>query len=81
VARVLVGESTLVRVGTSALVARGPLDELARKVRERWPKGSKLEVGAFKDLTGLTRKHAIPLLEYLDRTRLTRRAGDDRIVI
>jgi selenocysteine-specific elongation factor len=81
VARVLVGESALVRVGTSALVARGPLDELARKVRERWPKGSKLEVGAFKDLTGLTRKHAIPLLEYLDRTRLTRRAGDDRIVI
>jgi selenocysteine-specific elongation factor len=81
VARVLIGENALVRVGTSALVARGSLDELARKVRERWPKGSKLEVGAFKDLTGLTRKRAIPLLEYLDRTRVTRRAGDDRIVI
>jgi len=50
-------------------------------VRERWPSGSKIEVGAFKDLTGLSRKYVIPLLEYLDRERVTRRAGNDRIVL
>jgi selenocysteine-specific elongation factor len=38
-------------------------------------------VGAFKELTGLSRKHAIPLLEYLDRERVTRRAGNDRLVV
>jgi selenocysteine-specific elongation factor len=32
----------------------------------------------FKELTGLTRKHAIPLLEWLDRNRITVRVGDDR---
>jgi selenocysteine-specific elongation factor len=81
VARVLAAESQLVRVGQTLLVARAALERLARDVRERWPKGARLEVGEFKDLTGLTRKHAIPLLEYLDRTRVTRRAGEHRIVI
>ncbi len=51
------------------------------RVRERWPAGAKVEVGAFKDLTGLSRKYVIPLLEYLDREKVTRRAGNDRIVL
>ena len=41
---------------------------------------SKLDVAAFKDRYGVTRKYAIPLLEYLDRERVTRRVGDSRIV-
>jgi selenocysteine-specific elongation SelB-like protein len=32
-------------------------------------------------MTGLTRKFVIPLLEYLDRERVTRRSGTDRTVI
>jgi selenocysteine-specific elongation factor len=38
-------------------------------------------VGAFKELTGLSRKFVIPLLEYLDRERVTRRAGAERTVM
>ena len=81
VARVLVAEKALVRVGASALVAGDALERLAGRVRAAWPPGSRLEVGAFKELTGLSRKHAIPLLEYLDRERVTRRAGNDRLVV
>jgi len=81
VARVLVSEKILARVGDSLLVDRTQLEALKARVRERWPSGSKVEVGAFKDLTGLTRKYVIPLLEYLDRERVTRRAGADRIVL
>jgi len=40
-----------------------------------------LDVAAFKAQHGLTRKHAIPLLEWLDRERVTRRVGDVRIVL
>jgi selenocysteine-specific elongation factor len=40
-----------------------------------------LDVAAFKDRYGMTRKFAIPLLEYLDRERVTRRVGDSRIVL
>ena len=40
-----------------------------------------LDVAAFKDRYGMTRKFAIPLLEYLDRERVTRRVGDSRVVL
>jgi selenocysteine-specific elongation factor len=41
----------------------------------------KIDVGRFKDLTGVSRKYAIPLLEYLDRERVTRRVGDERVIL
>jgi selenocysteine-specific elongation factor len=40
-----------------------------------------IDVGTFKDLAGVSRKYAIPLLEYLDREHITRRAGDKRIIV
>ncbi|MCV4803474.1 SelB C-terminal domain-containing protein, partial [Escherichia coli] len=39
-----------------------------------------IDVAAFKQITGLSRKFAIPILEYLDRKGFTQRAGDKRIV-
>ena len=81
VARVLVTEGTLARVGEDLRVHREHLEALKRRVRERWAPGSKVEVGAFKELTGLSRKYVIPLLEYLDREKVTRRAGNDRVVL
>jgi selenocysteine-specific elongation factor len=81
VSRVLLDERTLRRVGEGLLVEGARLEQLARDVRERWPSGSRLDVGGFKELTGLTRKFVIPLLEYLDRERVTRRAGAERFVL
>jgi selenocysteine-specific elongation factor len=81
VVRVLVAERVLERVGAGLFVLRGRLEALKQHVRERWPAGAKIEVGAFKDLTGLSRKYVIPLLEYLDRERITRRSGNDRVVL
>ena len=40
-----------------------------------------VDVAAFKDRYGVSRKFAIPLLEYLDRERVTRRTGDVRLVL
>jgi selenocysteine-specific elongation factor len=40
-----------------------------------------VDVAAFKERYGITRKYAIPLLEYLDRERVTRRMGDVRVVL
>ena len=51
-----------------------------RSLKEAGP-GSKVDVAAFKERYGITRKYAIPLLEYLDRERVTRRVGDARIVL
>jgi selenocysteine-specific elongation factor len=42
---------------------------------------NRINVALFKEITGLSRKYAIPLLEYLDRERVTRREGDERIIL
>jgi selenocysteine-specific elongation factor len=81
VSRMLVAERVLDRVGENLLVHRDHLERLKTAVRARWPKGSRLDVGHLKEMTGLTRKFVIPLLEYLDRERVTRRAGADRVVL
>ena len=41
----------------------------------------RIDVAAFKDRYGVSRKFAIPLLEYLDRERITRRVGDARVLL
>jgi selenocysteine-specific elongation factor len=38
-------------------------------------------VAFFKEMAGVTRKHAIPLLEWLDRERVTQRAGNERVIL
>jgi len=43
--------------------------------------GARIDVATFKERFGVTRKYAIPLLEYLDRERLTRRVGDARVIL
>jgi selenocysteine-specific elongation factor len=80
VARALLAEGSLRRVG-EALVDARRLDELALEVRRRFSTGSRLDVAAFKEMTGLSRKFVIPLLEYLDRERVTRRTGAERFVL
>ena len=42
---------------------------------------TRLDVASFKERFGVSRKFAIPLLEYLDRERLTRRVGDSRVIL
>ena len=44
-------------------------------------KGQRFSVSDFKDWTGISRKYAIPLLEWLDRERITRRDGDMRLIL
>jgi selenocysteine-specific elongation factor len=60
------------------LVHAAVLAALADRVRGFLSSRDRMTPADFKDLTGLTRKHAIPLLEWLDRSRITVRVGDDR---
>jgi selenocysteine-specific elongation factor len=76
----LLRDGTLVRLNNDSLCAdRRALAALADKIRTL--RGQTLDVTAFKGLTGLSRKFAIPLMEYLDRERVTVRRGDSRLVL
>lgn len=76
----LLREKTLVRLGRDSLcIDRRALDELAARV-QTW-RGKMLDVSAFKQLAGVSRKYAIPLLEHFDRERITAKHGDHRLVL
>jgi selenocysteine-specific elongation factor len=79
--QILLKEKTLVRVTEDLIFHRAALEELRRRVQRHKQQSPRLNVAVFKELTGLTRKYAIPLLEYLDRERVTRREGDERIIL
>jgi translation elongation factor TU len=77
----LLRDRVLVKLSDDLVFHRDALDGLRKLVIAQKPKTPKLNVVAFKDLIGVTRKYAIPLLEYLDRERVTRRVGDERVIL
>jgi selenocysteine-specific elongation factor len=77
----LLREKILIRLSDELVFHRSALDELRRQVTAYKAKAPKMDVGKFKDMTGVSRKYAIPLLEYLDRERVTRRVGDERVIL
>lgn len=80
--QILLREKSLVRVSPELIFHRDALSHLKEQLATfKKAKGERISVPAFKELTGITRKYAIPLLEYLDRERVTRRAGDERVIL
>jgi selenocysteine-specific elongation factor len=89
--RALIAEGRILKAGPLVFHAE-VLDQLRREVaalKTEAPRVSapaanapmRIDVAWFKTRFGLSRKFAIPLLEYLDRARVTRRVGDTRIVL
>jgi selenocysteine-specific elongation factor len=79
---ILLREKSLIRVSPELIFHQAALTHLKERLSAyKTSKGERISVPAFKDLTGITRKYAIPLLEYLDRERVTRRAGDERVIL
>jgi selenocysteine-specific elongation factor len=82
IVQILLREQVLVRVTVDLVFHRAALEHL-RQLLAGYKKqhGDRMSVPAFKELTGITRKYAIPLLEHLDRERVTRRVGDERVIL
>jgi len=75
----LVKQGTLVRLADGVYVHHDTLDAARVKMASR--RGQTIDVGQFKEFFGLSRKIAIPLLEYFDRQGVTKRVGDARQVL
>jgi selenocysteine-specific elongation factor len=75
----LLREKRLVRISEDLVFHQTALAKLRDMLAGR--RSERFNVGAFKEWTGISRKYAIPLLEFLDRERVTRRDGDERIVL
>ncbi len=79
--QILLRERLLVRVTEGLVFHCQALEKLRALLAEQKKKSDRLSVPQFKELTGISRKYAIPLLEFLDREHVTRRAGDERIIL
>jgi selenocysteine-specific elongation factor len=76
---ILLREKRLIRINEDLVFHHSAIESLRRLLAERRP--ARFQVGAFKEWTGISRKYAIPLLEYLDRVHITRREGDERLIL
>jgi selenocysteine-specific elongation factor len=77
----LLREKLLVKISDDLVFHQSALTDLRKKISALKSTSPKIDVARFKDLTGVSRKYAIPLLEYLDRERVTRRVGDERVIL
>jgi selenocysteine-specific elongation factor len=77
----LLRDKVLIKVSDDLVFHQTALADLRKNLAAQKARSPKIDVGRFKDLTGISRKYAIPLLEYLDRERVTRRVGDERLIL
>ena len=70
-----------VKISEDFVFARTVIDDLIAKLRAHADRGDRtIDVPKFKDIAGVSRKYAIPLLEYFDREKVTLRTGDKRVI-
>lgn len=77
--QILLRDKRLVKIGDDLVFHASAMASLKQMVAGH--QGARFTVSQFKDWTGVSRKYAIPLLEYLDRERITRREGDARVAL
>jgi selenocysteine-specific elongation factor len=77
----MIKEKILIRLSEDLAYHRVTLESMKKQMKSRFSPGTRFGVAEFKELFDLTRKHAIPLLEYFDREKFTRRLGNDRILL
>ena len=82
--QLLIDDRTLVRIQGEMFMHARVVQELKTKLQTyaaQHEPDRLIDVPAFKDLAGVSRKYAIPLLEFFDREQVTRRAGDKRLIL
>ena len=78
--KALVNAGRAAKISEDLWFGTAPLADLRRKLLAHLAAHGSVDAQSFKELTGLTRKFAIPLLEYFDREKVTLRIGDKRVV-
>ena len=80
-ARFLERDGTLIRLAAGRLISARAVSEAVIAVRAQTVQGQSVDISHFREILKLSRRHLIPLLEHLDRTGVTRREGEARVVL
>ncbi|HET6456081.1 MAG TPA: selenocysteine-specific translation elongation factor [Armatimonadota bacterium] len=76
----LVQRGDIIKVTQDLYFHRETIEQAERTVRDYIASNGKITVSEFRDTTGSTRKYALPILEYFDSRKITRRMGDFRVL-
>jgi selenocysteine-specific elongation factor len=76
----LIASKRLVKITEEILMHEESLEPLRAKVVAYLKGGAKMGMPEFKEISGVSRKYSVPLLEYFDRSGLTIRVGDQRVL-
>ncbi len=77
----LVHRDEVVKVAEDLYFHTATVEQAERMLRDYLEQHGKITVSQFRDLTGSTRKYILPLLEYFDSKKITRRLGDERVLL
>jgi selenocysteine-specific elongation factor len=77
---IMVRDDALTKATEDLYFYKPSMEKLKEKLVALLVKQGEIDTPAFKELTGLSRKFSIPLLEYFDKTKVTIRVGDKRIL-
>lgn len=78
--KILVSEGSLVKIKEDLYYLPSVLEELRQKIRDFFLTHAEITPGDFRDISGISRKNGIALLEYFDKEQITMRVGDKRVL-
>ena len=78
--QVMAKEGILIKVKEDLFFHRNAIEDLKNKLILFFKKDEEISTPQFKDMTGVSRKYTIPLIEYFDRSQITVRVGDSRVL-
>jgi selenocysteine-specific elongation factor len=76
----LVVQGKVIKVSDNVVFATKAYNEMLAKITARIKEKGRISLGEVRDMFGTSRKYVQALLEYLDREKVTRRVGDDRVL-
>ena len=80
VIEVMLKDGILVKIKEDLYFHRNAIDGLQKTLTDFLKKNGEITTPQFKDMTGASRKYTIPLIEYFDRSQVTVRVGDSRVL-
>ena len=70
----------VVKVNETVVFTTAAYDDMVTRIIAHLQENGSVTVAAARELFGTSRKYVLPLLEYLDQQRVTRRVGDERVL-
>ena len=78
---VLIQQCKVVKVAENVIFAASAYDDMVQRIKDHIKSQGKITVAEVRDLFKTSRKYALTMMEHLDEKKITRRVGDERVLV